>query len=1329
MNIMDKLRDTLRVDKFNGNDNEDFSLWSIRIMAVLEGRGIHGVVLGEETEPQKEDTSAYTTYAEKVSMARAIIVTALGDKPLRVIQNSPSPKEMWDKLRARYEAATTANKINLLTALVNTRYESGKDLGDYFAELETYFNRLAGMGLPVAEEMQVAILLVSVMHEETLKGTVAALKTVEDSKATWNNVCSRLLEEHRSQRVLSGINARSSSNHIRAATIRRRTDKENFKIRCYNCNKLGHIARNCKADRKDKSDDKHPKIRIATVTKGQHTEGFIMDSGASQHISNDLKMFSSIENISPVTVHLADNTLITAKQEGTVTLDLMSLSKGKTMDTRIVVTKVLYIPEAALNILSCSQLDRAGISSRFDNGMCLLLDRKEKNRIIGHASPSECEGLYLLQAQVYRKRRPKSLFSARSHEAKGEDLWHRRFGHVDIETIRKMPENYVEGMDLNITAQSRHCGTCLEAKQTKAPTTGKLAKSDEDHIVHSDVIGPIHPQTLGNSRYIVTFIVEKSRFAKVYVINQRAEVQDRLLEFIAWLERMTGTSVKRFHSDQAKEYVALRTHFRQNGIVQTFSSAYTPESNGLAERYNRTLLTKVRAMLVESGLNPRFWGEAALHAAYLHNVTSSSSNNGKTPFELLFGRKPNVGKLRVFGCSAHLHVPLERRSWKLASRSRAGIMVGLENGLYRIWDIEQETLVGTKHVLFDETVFPARNETEKQIFSPSFLGVSTEDPSAEEKSVEIDIKQLTETEDPDGGSERPLRTDEEVQENASSTEATNNQNKKTIQRYPQRERSKPNRYAYIARKGAQVDTPTVEEALQSSESHQWKRAMKEELKSLEETGTWEIVDQPQNVQIVPCKWVLKLKRNADGKSIKYKARLVICGNLDDSELSCTFAPVVDFTVIRLMLAIATQKQWEIHQVDYSSAFLQGTLHREVYMTIPKYMEGNYSKKVCKLKKTLYGLRESPRIWYDLLSRDLMSIGLMPLKNAPCVFVQNRVIVLCYVDDLLLLGEDEEDLRKLKSQLVVKLPANDLGKATDFLGIKIRQEQDYIGLGQKKQIMSLVEELGLSESRETNLPCDLSIDLSTAENEVADPSFPYRRVVGVLLYIATHTRPDIALVTSMLARHVENPSMKHQQAVIKTVKYLNTTKDHGIILKPSSSTQLRAHADANWAGEPGAGRRSRSGVVIYYGSAVIYYRSSLQKCVTLSSTEAEYVALSESAKVVVWLRRILNELEIRQDPTAIMQDNSGAIRWASGHPAEDFKRSKHVELRYHYIRDKIVNGEIRIEKISSNDMAADFLTKPLGGEQMRIANARVQVVDLRKSNRTDWVKSEPVERLQ
>lgn len=1300
----------LRVEKFNGRDNEDFGIWAVRVMAVLEGEGLADVVIGEETPPEDVTSAVYSAYLKKARKARAILVMGLGNKPLRVVQNSADPYTMWSKLHERYAATTTANKISVLTNLMNMRYIPGKDMGEYLCEFETLFNRLECMGSPQSDDMQVAILLVSIMHEDTLSGTIAAIKTMDESKATWDYVSSRLLEEQRSIKLAD--NAERAAAAVRAATAKRR---DLSKVKCFKCQKMGHIAKTCKNKRvnprnnKDDEDKDTTRVRAAMARTSNDHASFIVDSGASSHIANSLDLFTSLKDISPVKVHLADDTVVEACQEGTIYID-MDLCDGKpSTKTTLQLKKVLYIPEAGVSMVSCAQLDKSGISTTISNGRCIFTDRYENENAIGYATRRRVDGLFILNGMVIPKETSVAFVGRTKvkETEQGVDLWHQRLGHISKDRVRNMTGEFVTGMSLSDEAERIDCTTCVESKQHKASATGTLVKENGRDAIHSDIIGPIRPRSLGGGRYLLCFIVGQSRFGKVFVIKKRSEATERFKEFKAWVERQTQMLIKQFHSDGAKEYLKMGDFLVAAGIDQTQSTAYTPQSNGIAERYNRTLLDKTRAMLIQSGLPMSFWGEAALHAAYLSNITGSSVLKDKTPHELLFNHKPDLSKLRVFGCAAYVHQTKERRKLKLSKRSTPGILVSHQDGMYHVWLPETRKVVASKHVKFDEMLFPATDKGASELLGQS---VEFDEPLApNEEYIDISLPILM----------NDVSEEESIVEPETQGAEVNNgdiiQDQEGVvengPRYPQRNRSAPEFYrANAARQENDDDTPTLRSALEGDESDKWKLAIKDELTALQNMNTWKIINKPPKVKVIYCKWVLRKKRTADGLLAKYKARLVICGNRDTDTVHETYAPVVDFTIVRLILAIAVQRGWLIHQVDYSNAFLQGDLNRTVYMEIPKCFEGDTDGKVCSLMKSLYGLREAPRIWYKLLSKELCEIGLKPLPSAPCVFIGDDVIVLCYVDDLLLIASSEKKLAELKSKLSSRLPANDLGEATDFLGIKLVRKKDGITLVQSKYTESLIAEMGMGSCRDMTIPHDPSIDLSLSEGELMDDEFPYRRIVGIMMYISTHTRPDIAVVVSMLARHVNAPTKIHQNAALKLLKYMKATSKYGLKLQTGDSNQLSAHVDSNWAGESGSGRRSRTGIVIYYGNALVHYNSTLQKCIALSSTEAEFVALSESTKILLWLRRVLNELSIPQETTRISEDNSGAVKWVTGNVAQDFRRSKHIELRYHHICEHVQSKAVDVVKVSTKDMHADFLTKCLGRAQLIDACNNVGVVN-------------------
>lgn len=300
---------------------------------------------------------------------RAIINTSLGDKPLRVVQSCVYPVDMFAKLIERYSASTTANKISVMKNLINTRYDGTKEMGEYISEMESVFNKLAVMGSPMSDDMQVAFLLVSLSSEESLSGRLAAVKTMEASKATWDYVSGRLLEEARSQKLAESAEMKASS--TTAASARQKTDRSNIW--------KGHMARDWKRKSSPsfKKGPTKPRYRATIASGRKYDATFIVDSGCTQHITNDFKNFSEVYDIKPIRIHVSDGRVVKATQEGSILFKMYQKSE-KCPETQLMLNRVLYIPEAGVNMISCSQLESAEISTVIENGECLFIDRRDE---------------------------------------------------------------------------------------------------------------------------------------------------------------------------------------------------------------------------------------------------------------------------------------------------------------------------------------------------------------------------------------------------------------------------------------------------------------------------------------------------------------------------------------------------------------------------------------------------------------------------------------------------------------------------------------------------------------------------------------------------------------------------------------------------------------------------------------------------------------------------------------------------------------------------------------------------------------------------------------
>ena len=379
---------------------------------------------------------------------------------------------------------------------------------------------------------------------------------------------------------------------------------------------------------------------------------------------------------------------------------------------------------------------------------------------------------------------------------------------------------------------------------------------------------------------------------------------------------------------------------------------------------------------------------------------------------------------------------------------------------------------------------------------------------------------------------------------------------------------------------------------QASKDPRWISAMNTELAALKANDTWSVVDLPLGKKPIGSKWVYKIKLKANGSVERFKARLVAKGytqthGVDYDE---TFSPVVKITTIRALLAVAVQKKWELHQLDVNNAFLHGDLYEEVYMKLPDGIP-NPGNKVCKLQKSLYGLKQASRQWFAKLHNELVLHGFKQSKNDYSVFVKNQGITITiaaiYVDDIILTGNDSTVISNLKTHLHNVFSIKDLGRLHYFLGLEVSYVHDGIILSQHKFAKDLLATAGLSSYKSTVTPLPLNLQLSCIEGTLLLDATYYRSMVGKLNFL-THTRPDLAYSVQHLSQFMQQPREPHLQALHHTVSYVAHTVGQGILLKGSDKLVLQAFSDSDWASCIDS-RKSVSGYVLQLGQSPISWK--------------------------------------------------------------------------------------------------------------------------------------------
>jgi hypothetical protein len=508
---------------------------------------------------------------------------------------------------------------------------------------------------------------------------------------------------------------------------------------------------------------------------------------------------------------------------------------------------------------------------------------------------------------------------------------------------------------------------------------------------------------------------------------------------------------------------------------------------------------------------------------------------------------------------------------------------------------------------------------------------------------------------------------------------------------------KPNPKYAMAATAAPI-SPVPRSVRQAVKDPNWYAAMKQEYDALQANKTWTLVPRPPGARVITGKWVFKHKLKPDGTLERYKARWVVrrFNQRPGIDFGGTFSPVIKPATIRTVLTLVATNNWPAHQLDVSNAFLHGNLREQVYSQQPTgFVDPQHPGAVCLLSRSLYGLWQAPRAWLDRFVGHVTSLGFVQSRADSSLFVYHRggamAYLLLYVDDMILSASSSSLLHHVIARLQDAFAVKDMGPVRHFLGINVHRNRDGFFLSQAQYADELLERAGMSNCNPVATPADTKPKTSTADGKIINDATSYRSIAGALQYL-TITRPDIAYAVQQVCLHMHAPRDVHQTMLKRILRYIKGTVSLGVQLRTATNPTITAYSDADWAGCPDT-RRSTSGYCVFFGNSLVSWSSKRQNTVSRSSAEAEYRAIANAVSECSWLRHLLGEL-LCKVPTATVAfcDNISSV-YMSRNPVHH-RRTKHIELDIHFVREKVAIGELRVTHVPSARQLADVFTKGL-----------------------------------
>ena len=1068
---------------------------------------------------------------------------------------------------------------------------------------------------------------------------------------------------------------------------------------------------------------------------------WFLDSCCSRHITNNNKYMVNYRKLKDIEIVSSASEGDGVRIIGIGDVNVKQIIDGKGKE--LLLKDVGYAPNCRTNLVSLSKAQRKGVDVLFKGGGTKLFAKyKSEIIMIGDSKTTGISELCGMEPTM-EETNGISMYNAGNDD--GMRLAHRRTCHTSVSTLNRMQEtNAVHGLESIKSTKDVNgiCEACVQGKATSTPHRRREKKTKRAlELMHTDLCGPISPTGMNGERYIQLLVDDYSGAIFVSTMATKDSAGESTKIMVLHAQKLAGCKVSTVRPDNAKELKLgnAKRFLDQNGTLIEDVPPYSPESNGRAERSNRTILEKTRTILAELNMMYTFedykklWPEAVQCVVHVYNRTLTKSTHkdvqNKTPFEIITGNKPDLSNLRIFGTRVEVLKPKAYRKSKVEAKTWAGFHLGYAPGdAYRCYIPELKRVFVSKDVTFMEKL-TGRND----MISLEINDKSSETNRGEKDEKFVDI-------DNEGDSLSTARNIE------SSNEQTINPNKKRLPwisgEFDHEEsdsdvESNNDEKAQLAFIMAETlsgnigkDKPkSAQDAVLGTNKKEWASSMADEMMSLIDNKVFDIVRKPSNRKIVSCRWVYALKRNGSGDVYRFKSRLVAKGysqtqGIDYDEV---FAPVVRYDTLRFLMAYSARHDFELKHVDVKTAFLHGQLHEDIYMEVPEIpkmvmdelmkraqerniydnnvlrnlhdgMKAKNENKVLKLNRSIYGLKQAAKEWHDKLKDVLIKSDCEQSTSDSCLFIANsktesRSFVLVYVDDIIIAAPTFMECQQIESNLRKNFEMGPMEDVQCFLGMKIMRKRSsrMLSISQRAYIEKIARKFRMENSASsTPLRMDAKLQKASPES-MAACNKPYRELVGSIMYLACTGRPEVMYASSYLARFLSCYNVSHWKEAKRVLRYLISTKGIGLCFGMNKD-DITGYTDADWAGDD-IERKSTSGYVFKYAGSSFSWSSKRQSIVAASTVEAEYISMSKCVREALWLRKLMSDFAMDVIPIPIYSDNTGAISLINGKKMN--AATKHIDVAYHLARDYNDKNYVNIMYVPSVSNAADGMTKALG----------------------------------